>query len=383
MGKLFGFLPMPSFQPITLDFTKSRYFERAVRKSFQEMDVDKSGTLDIKELYVAILKLYDTLNSTLPTHVRIPSLADMRNLMNKYDKDGKGSLTFPEFLLVCRSLVGAKGGFFNSLFFKGMTTVAIKVLLIPLATYAIKEGLRSAGSSGVQLAKVPNAVFMFGLETAARMSLPLPIVLDAELQGSAVVGPNFPDAVSALFVTCRLLRNIQHSSGEWRLRGCIGTLEPRQLRPALRDYALISALRDSRFAPVTRRELSQLCCKVSLLSCFEVAADWQDWVVGTHGIIIEFSDPESGCRRSATFLPDVPPEQGWSVRDTLDALLRKAGFRGQVSASLLARIKLTRYQSSIASLTHEEYVRVRGEVQQLEGCWAARTGQEQEQQVAA
>ncbi|KAL6754054.1 AMMECR1 domain-containing protein [Haematococcus lacustris] len=218
----------------------------------------------------------------------------------------------------------------------------------------------------LQLASVDHCLYAFS-------------VLDAELQGSAVVGPNFPDAVSALFVTW----NIQHSSGEWRLRGCIGTLEPRQLRPALRDYALISALRDSRFAPVTRRELSQLCCKVSLLSCFEVAADWQDWVVGTHGIIIEFSDPESGCRRSATFLPDVPPEQGWSVRDTLDALLRKAGFRGQVSASLLARIKLTRYQSSIASLTHEEYVRVRGEVQQLEGCWAARTGQEQEQQVAA
>ena len=28
------------------------------------------------------------------------------------------------------------------------------------------------------------------------------------------------------------------------------------------------------------------------------------------------------------FLPEVPPEQGWDVQDTLDALVRKAGYSG-------------------------------------------------------
>eukprot|EP00983_Pelagomonas_calceolata_P135317 1162143-Pelagomonas_calceolata.AAC.22 len=36
---------------------------------------------------------------------------------------------------------------------------------------------------------------------------------------------------------------------------------------------------------------------------------WEDWQVGKHGIIIEFVDPQLNCVRTATFLPDVPPEQ--------------------------------------------------------------------------
>lgn len=49
---------------------------------------------------------------------------------------------------------------------------------------------------------------------------------------------------------------------------------------------------------------------MSLLARFEKASGWQDWVVGQHGIIISFPDPEQrGVRRTATFLPDVAPEQ--------------------------------------------------------------------------
>jgi hypothetical protein len=51
-----------------------------------------------------------------------------------------------------------------------------------------------------------------------------------------------------------------------------------------------------------------------------------------------FNDPEDGCRRSATFLPDVPPEQGWDVRDTLEALVRKAGYH--VSGCLASKSDL-------------------------------------------
>ncbi len=111
-------------------------------------------------------------------------------------------------------------------------------------------------------------------------------VLEAHLHGRALPGPTFADAHTALFVTWNV-RNPSSSSSEWRLRGCIGTLEPRQLHVALRDYALTAALRDSRFPAIEARELPRLSCKVSLLSCFERASSWQDWEVGTHGIVIE------------------------------------------------------------------------------------------------
>jgi len=58
-------------------------------------------------------------------------------------------------------------------------------------------------------------------------------VLDAFLNNKDYdVQPNFEDVNTALFVTW----NLDH-----RLRGCIGTLEPRMLHKALKDYALTSA----------------------------------------------------------------------------------------------------------------------------------------------
>lgn len=70
-----------------------------------------------------------------------------------------------------------------------------------------------------------------------------------------------------------------------------------------------SAMRDSRFSPITRDELPRLRVAVSILRHFEDAQDYLDWTVGVHGIRIEFHN-EKGNRRSATYLPEVAPEQG-------------------------------------------------------------------------
>lgn len=44
---------------------------------------------------------------------------------------------------------------------------------------------------------------------------------------------------------------------------------------------LFSALKDSRFPPLTREELPKLFCSVSLLTNFEDASDYLDWEVRT------------------------------------------------------------------------------------------------------
>jgi uncharacterized protein (TIGR00296 family) len=138
------------------------------------------------------------------------------------------------------------------------------------------------------------------------------------------------------------------------LRGCIGTLRPTNVTN-IREYALSSALHDRRFPAITEAEMPSLEVTVSLLTHFESEKAWDDFVVGVHGVWIDFVHPQSGEACSATFLPDVPPEQGWSVRQTIDALLRKAGFAGVPTASVLASIRLTRYQSTLHKLTYEEY----------------------------
>ncbi|GBF97712.1 hypothetical protein Rsub_10876 [Raphidocelis subcapitata] len=178
--------------------------------------------------------------------------------------------------------------------------------------------------------------------------------LAAQLAGQPLPEPTFDDGHCALFVTWSKTPSSDPAAPP-RLRGCIGTLEPRRLRPALRDYALTSALRDSRFAPISRRELPALTCGVSLLHSFEAAGGAEDWEPGVHGITIEFQDPRLGVRRSATFLPEVAPEQGWDRRATLEALVRKAGYDGPVDAALRRGLRVTRYQSSKARLGYADY----------------------------
>lgn len=100
---------------------------------------------------------------------------------------------------------------------------------------------------------------------------------------------------------------------------------------------------------------------VSILTDFEEIEDPYDWELGVHGLQVHFV--YKGRGRSATFLPDVAPEQGWSQDDTLEHLFRKGGWDGAGDWREL-QIDLERYQSSRASITHEKYTQVGSSVAQ-------------------
>ena len=68
-------------------------------------------------------------------------------------------------------------------------------------------------------------------------------------------------------------------------------------------------MKDSRFNPVTREELPKLHVSVSILCHFVDATDFLDWEIGVHGIRIEFYN-DRGSKKTATYLPEVPREQG-------------------------------------------------------------------------
>ncbi|XP_052593227.1 nuclear protein AMMECR1 isoform X2 [Peromyscus californicus insignis] len=82
--------------------------------------------------------------------------------------------------------------------------------------------------------------------------------------------PRFTNEPYPLFVTWKIGR-------DKRLRGCIGTFSAMNLHSGLREYTLTSALKDSRFPPMTRDELPRLFCSVSLLTNFEDVCDYLDW----------------------------------------------------------------------------------------------------------
>ena len=142
-------------------------------------------------------------------------------------------------------------------------------------------------------------------------------------------------------------------------------------------YALTSALQDRRFTPIQAAELTRLRVKVSLLVQYEPCTTVHDWIVGVHGIMIEWtedivsdanatpvgfdaSNADSSTRKySATYLPEVAAEQGWDQTAAIDSLIRKAGYQAKITPTLLARITCTRYQSSKYALEFANYCALR------------------------
>ncbi len=107
------------------------------------------------------------------------------------------------------------------------------------------------------------------------------------------------------------------------LRGCIGHMaEDRPLVCVVSQTALQSAFSDRRFAPLTLEEWGEVAIEISVLSPRRRVAKPEEIVVGRDGVVIE----KDG--RSAVFLPQVAPEQGWNREEMLDHLCAKAGLPG-------------------------------------------------------
>lgn len=141
--------------------------------------------------------------------------------------------------------------------------------------------------------------------------------LAAAVTGNPLPSPPDTDpllrADGAAFVTL--------ASPDGRLRGCIGQIVPRtSLARSVIDNAAAAALHDSRFPPVTAKELPGLRLEVTILSPLEPVTDPAQIMVGLHGVYLERGDANS------VFLPQVPVEQGWDRKSYLEQLAKKAGL---------------------------------------------------------
>ena len=107
-----------------------------------------------------------------------------------------------------------------------------------------------------------------------------------------------------------------------QLRGCIGEIIPRRpLYEAVMGQAINAGLRDHRFPQVSSDELDDLHFEISAYaSAPEPVDSYEDIVLGRHGMVLE----KNG--RQALFLPQVAPEQGWDIDQTLTHLSVKAGL---------------------------------------------------------
>lgn len=170
-----------------------------------------------------------------------------------------------------------------------------------------------------------------------------------------------------MFVTWNVIDGERHV-----LRGCIGTFSERPIEEGLREFALTSSQKDSRFPPIRARDISEnLNCAVSLLHSFENASSWDDWEIGVHGVSVSFVLHSRYF--SATFLPEVAEEQQWDCETTMVYLIQKAGCgidRDEAEIlvytqfvphekvpleEVLESMRIERYQSSKCSTTFARF----------------------------
>jgi AmmeMemoRadiSam system protein A len=104
------------------------------------------------------------------------------------------------------------------------------------------------------------------------------------------------------------------------LRGCIGNMMPDlPLYQTVGKMALSAALHDSRFTRLSLSELKDVKIEISVLTPYQ-RATVDKIQIGRDGVLLKRSG------RSAVFLPQVAPEQGWTLNETLENLCRKAGL---------------------------------------------------------
>ncbi|OAA59857.1 AMMECR1 domain protein [Niveomyces insectorum RCEF 264] len=214
----------------------------------------------------------------------------------------------------------------------------------------------ASASSSSSMPSTPGSGDSSASASTTSLSKDTAATTPASYASAAASATSLAPTASPLFVTWNTTED--EPAGEHALRGCIGTFEAQPLAEGLATYALTAALGDSRFPPVTRRELPFLETAVTLLTDFEPATGGVfDWTLGTHGLRISFT--HHGRRYGATYLPDVAPEQGWTQEETLISLMRKAGWTGRRDRWRDVDVHVVRYQGKKHSLDYAAYKRWR------------------------
>lgn len=103
------------------------------------------------------------------------------------------------------------------------------------------------------------------------------------------------------------------------LRGCIGDIFPqRPLYKSVILNAINACFNDRRFKPVAEDECGDITIEISALTAPEPVDSADKIRIGIDGVVL------SKDGRSAVFLPQVAPEQGWDINQMLTQLSLKA-----------------------------------------------------------
>lgn len=144
--------------------------------------------------------------------------------------------------------------------------------------------------------------------------------------GKIINSTNKSDKKAGIFVT---LYQLDTSNSKKNLRGCIGYTVPSwDIHDTVVAAAINAATEDPRFIALGQEELDKVIFEVSVLTkpipiqIVNTQVFPSEIVIGRDGLILE-SNFGSGL-----FLPQVPVDQRWTIREYVTNLCYKAGAPG-------------------------------------------------------
>lgn len=181
---------------------------------------------------------------------------------------------------------------------------------------AFFQGIKGKGGSMIEQARFINKNEEIGLLRLARQTL------RKLLAKKTLPDPKAPEfglaASKEVFVKHGVFVTLNERA---RLRGCIGNIFPVwPLAEGVVHNTVNAATHDPRFSPVQPAEEPDIHIEISVLTVPKEVASYKDVKIGRDGVVI------SKGRHSAVYLPQVAPEQGWDIAQTLNHLCLKAGL---------------------------------------------------------
>jgi uncharacterized protein (TIGR00296 family) len=161
--------------------------------------------------------------------------------------------------------------------------------------------------------------------------------------GKLVTSTGHNSKKSGVFVT---IYHLKEHNKQKNLRGCIGYVLPsKNIHDSVIDAAINAATQDPRFIAIGEKELDEVIFEVSILTkpirirVEDTNLSLKKIVIGRDGLMLE------SRYGSGLFLPQVPVEQKWDIREYLTNLCYKAGAPSD--AWLLSDSNLYTFRSNI------------------------------------
>ena len=107
-----------------------------------------------------------------------------------------------------------------------------------------------------------------------------------------------------------------------KLRGCIGRFEPdAPIYQTIIDMSIAASRYDTRFTPVSPKELKNITIEISLLTPRKKISSIDDIVIGRDGIYVQYG------KKNGTYLPQVATDMGWNTQQFVKSCCEdKAGI---------------------------------------------------------